>query len=190
MMRVLTSIRLTDTAQAIRICARWLSEGLGLKVLEYRIGNAFTGSIDILAAGAGRVYLVTVNTGRLGDALLEALTAYRWYLENREFLGRVYGTEGISLTGEPVHVLLSNEYPPEIRSILLQGLKVEFRLFKYLVMGSEEAPELYVEELIPPGRSEETRVPALDEIRSELGIEQAGLSDEEIGDFLAALRAG
>ncbi|HPJ08805.1 MAG TPA: hypothetical protein PLB09_12325 [Deltaproteobacteria bacterium] len=190
MMRVLTSIRLTDTAQAIRICARWLREGLGLKVLEYRIGNAFTGSIDILAAGAGRVYLVTVNTGRLGDALLEALTAYRWYLENREFLGRVYGTEGISLTGEPVLVLLSNEYPPEIRSILLQGLKVEFRLFKYLVMGSEEAPELYVEELIPPGRSEETRVPALDEIRSELGIEQAGLSDEEIGDFLAALRAG
>ena len=62
--------------------------------------------------------------------------------------------------------------------------------FKYLVMGSEEAPELYVEELIPPGRSEETRVPDLDEIRRELGIEQAGLSDEEIGDFLAALRAG
>lgn len=190
MMRLLKPIQLTDTAQTIRICAQWLKEDLGLKVVEYRIGNAFTGSIDILAADAGRAYLVTINTGRLSDALLEALTGYRWYLENREFLDRVYGTEGISLMGQPVLMLLSNEFPPETRSIFLQGLKVDFRLFKYLVMGSEETPELYVEELLPSGTPEKTQVQDLDKIRRELGIEQAGLDDEEIRDFLLTMKAG
>lgn len=137
MMRLLKPIHLTDSGQTIRICASWLKEDLGLKVVEYRIGNAFTGSIDILAVDADRVYLVTVNTGSLGDALLDALTGYRWFMENREFLERVYGAEGISLTGQPVLMLLSNEFPPEIRSIFLRGLRVDFRLFKYLLMGTE-----------------------------------------------------
>ena len=190
MMRLLKPIRLSDTAQTIRICAQWLREDLGLKVVEYRIGNAFTGSIDILAVDAGRVYLVTVNAGRLSDALLEALTGYRWFLENREFLDRVYGTEGISIMGQPMLLLLSNEFPPETQSVFLRGLKVDFRLFKYLVMGSEEAPELYVEELLPPGSSEKAQVQDLEKIRRDLGIEQAELNDEEIRDFFATMKAG
>jgi hypothetical protein len=85
-------------------------------------------------------------------------------------------------------VLLSPEYPPEIHSVLRLGLVVEFRLFKYLVLGSEDEPDLYVEEV--PGHEAASDPQALDpaEIKRELGIEKAGLADEEIVEFLAAVR--
>lgn len=187
-MRLLRAVHLEDSGQLIRVCAQWLREDLGLKVVEYRIGNAFTGSIDILAVDAQGVHLVTVNTGRLGDALLEALTGYRWFLENRGFLQRVYGTDDVDLMGQPALVLLSSEFPPEIRTILVQALKVEVRLFRYLVMGTEENPEFYAEELTTPVIRGEDTVEDLNTIRKDLGIEEAGLDDDEIRDFLSAVR--
>jgi hypothetical protein len=189
-MRLLKPIHMGDAAQVIRICAQWLKEDLGFRVVEYRIGNAFTGSIDILAVDAVRVYLITVNTGRLSDALMEALTGYRWFLENREFLDRVYHTDEISLLGPPTLLLLSPDFPPEIHSILLQGLKMEFRLFRYIVTGTEDDPDLYVEELAAHGLTESAGEMDLDKIRRDLGIEAAGLEDEEIRDFLRSMRAG
>ena len=88
MMRFLKPVNIADSAHIIRICAQWLKEGLGLRIVQYRIGNSFTGSIDILAVDKDRIYLVTINTGKLSDPLLGALTGYRWYLENREFLAQ------------------------------------------------------------------------------------------------------
>ncbi len=188
MMRLLKPVSVADTARLIRLCAQWVKDGLGLGIVEYRIGNAFTGSIDILAVDRSRVYLVTVNTGSLADAILEALTGYRWFCENSEFLHRVYRSGSIDLLQKPVLVLLSPEYPPEIHSVLRLGLAVEFRLFKYLVLGSEDEPELYVEEVHGHGAATAPATFDPAEIRRELGIEKAGLGDDEIVEFLTAVR--
>lgn len=190
MMRLLKPLRLTDAAWITRICGHWLREELDLQIVEYRIGNAFTGSIDILAVDAHRVYLVTVNTARLGDALFEALTGYRWFLENREFLDRVHGTGTMSLLRDPVLMLLSPDFPPGVRQVFLQTLKVDVRLFRYMVMGSEEQPEFYVEELFAAGGPGHADEEDLNGIRMELAIDRAGLSDEEIREFLAVMRSG
>ncbi len=187
MMRLLKPVRIGDTSRIIRMCAQWIREDLGLHVVEYRIGNAFTGSIDILAVDADRVYFLTVNTGRLGDALLGALTGYRWFLENREFLDRVYHSDEVNLFGQPVLVLLSPDFPPEIHSILSNGLGIEFRLFRYFLTGSEEAPDLYVDEVLPNGAAAQEESTRFDGLVRELGIERAGLDADEVRDFLAAV---
>ncbi len=189
MMRMLKPVNIADTAHIIRMCAGWLKEGLGLKIVEYRIGNSFTGSIDILAGGRDAVYLVTINTGRLGDALLGALTGYRWYLENREFLARVYQPGEVDL-GLPTRLMiLSPSFPPEISSILGHGLKAEVRLFQYIILGSEDDPDICVEEICPSAAPEEHGTRSFAALAKELGVEEAGMSDDEMGRFLDAMRA-
>jgi hypothetical protein len=189
MMRLLQPADAADTARIVRTCARWLREAMGIAVVEYRIGNTFTGSIDILAADREHVYLVTVTTGRLGDALLGALTGHRWFLENRGFLARVYQSDETDLALPPVLMILSPSFPPEIASILGHGLKPEVRLFQYSIFGSEDAPELHVEELKVSPESGGPSDEDIQSLASELGIERAGLPEGEIRDFLAAVRA-
>ncbi|HVN72862.1 MAG TPA: hypothetical protein VMU10_12670 [Desulfomonilia bacterium] len=188
MMRLLKPVNMADSARIIRICAQWLKEGLGLKIVEYRIGNAFTGSIDILAANTENVYLVTINNDRLSDALLCALTGYRWYLENRDFLARIYQTHEIDLSLPPLLMILSPSFPSEIGSILKLGLKADVRLFKYLILGSEEDPDIYVEELFTSRLHEDAPATGFSDLKKELRIEEADLTDEEIGEFLTAMR--
>lgn len=189
MMRMLKPANITDPDHISRICAGWIKEGLGLRIIDYRIGNSFTGSIDIMAAGKGIVNLVYINTGSLSDTLLCALTGYRWYLENREFLARVYQTGELDLSAPTRLMILSPSFPPEISSILSHGLKVPLKLFQYLIFGSEDNPEIYVEEVSMPAPQQEqgTRGNAL--LIKELGLEKAGMSDDEVGRFLHAMRA-
>lgn len=187
MMRLLKPLAIVDSAQVMRICAQWLRDELGLAIVEYRIGNSFTGSIDILATDDKRVFLVTINTGRLGDALLGALTGYRWFLENRDFLARVYHSDTVNLLLEPVLVILSGDFPPEIHSIFRHGLRIDFRLFKYVVFGSEDDPDLYVEEVILPAAAPEAISRDLAALRHELGIERSDLTDQEIIEFQRAM---
>jgi hypothetical protein len=188
MMRFLKTINIADSAHIIRICAQWLKEGLGLRIVEYRIGNAFTGSIDILAVDKDKICLVTINTGRLGDALLGALTGHRWYLENRDFLARVYQEGEIDFTLPVMLMILSPSFPPEISSILHHGLKADVKLFQYVILGSENDPDIYVEEVCTSRVTQEA-AQGFAGLTQELGIEKAGLSDDEISDFLTAMRA-
>ena len=188
MMRFLKPVNIADSAHIIRICAQWLSQGLGLRIVEYRIGNSFTGSIDILAVDKGKIYLVTINTGKISDALLGALTGYRWYLENREFLARVYQPSEIDFTLPAMLIILSPSFPAEINSILQHGLKADVRLFQYVILGSENDPDIFVEEIctsdVPQGVTQ-----SFAGLTQELGIEKAGLTDGEISEFLMAIRA-
>lgn len=187
-MRFLKPVNIADSAHIIRICAQWLKEGLGLRIVEYRIGNSFTGSIDILAVDQSKIYLVTINTGKLSDALLGALTGYRWYLENREFLTRVYQPSEIDFTLPAMLIILSPSFPAEINSILQHCLKADVRLFQYIILGSEDDPDIYVEEICTSDApQEETQSCA--GLTQELGIEKAGLTDKEISEFLIAMRA-
>jgi hypothetical protein len=188
MMRFLKPVNIADSAHIIRICAQWLKDGLGLRIVEYRMGNSFTGSIDILAVDKGKIYLVTINTGKLSDALLGALTGYRWYLENREFLARVYQPSEIDFRLPAMLIILSPSFPAEINSILQHGLKADVRLFQYVILGSENDPDIYVEEICtsdaPQGVTQ-----SFEGLTQELGIEKAGLTDKEISEFLIAMGA-
>jgi hypothetical protein len=188
-MRLLRPLALKDPADMTRLCARWLTDELGCEIVEYRIGNQFTGSIDILAVCGPMVYLVTVDTGGLGEALLGSITGYVWFMENRPFLDRIYGSASISLMGEPVVLLLSDAFPGHIRRVLDGALKVRFRLFRYSLMGTEEDPVLCVNELqnidgaqVYEGDDPEALIRSLD-------MEDAGLSEGEVRAFLAAMRA-
>ena len=188
MMRFLKPVNIADSARIIRICAQWLSQGLGLRIVEYRIGNSFTGSIDILAVDKDKIYLVTINTGRLSDALLAALTGYRWYLENREFLARVYQPSEIDFTLPEMLMILSPSFPAEISSILHHGLKANVRLFQYVILGSETDPDIYVEEICTSQAPQEA-IQGCPGLTQELGIEKAGLTEGEINEFFMAMRA-
>jgi hypothetical protein len=188
MMRFLKPVNIVDSAHIIRICAQWLKEELSLKIVEYRIGNSFTGSIDILAVGKGKIYLITINTDKLSDSLLGALTGYRWYFENREFLARVYQPSEIDFTLPVMLMILSPSFPPEINSILQHGLKADVRLFQYVILGSENAPDIYVEEICTSDAPQEV-TQSYAGLTQELGIEKAGLSDKEISEFFMAMRA-
>jgi hypothetical protein len=188
MMRFLKSVNLSDTAHIIRICAQWIKEGLGLRIVEYRIGNSFTGSIDILAVDKDKIYLVTINTGKLSDALLGALTGYRWYLENREFLARVYQPGEVDFTLPTMLMILSPSFPPEINSILQSSLKADVRLFQYVILGSENDPDIYVEEICI-SEAQQKVSQGFEGLMQELRIEKAGLTEGEIREFLIAMRA-
>jgi hypothetical protein len=188
MMRFLKPVNIADSAHIIRICALWLKEGLGLRIVEYRIGNSFTGSIDILAVDKDKIYLVTINTGKLSDALFGALTGYRWYLENREFLARVYQPSEIDFTLPTMLMILSPSFPPEINSILQHGLKADVRLFQYVILGSENDPDIYVEEM-RTSEAPQVVTQSFEGLTQELGIEKAGLANKEISEFLMAMRA-
>ena len=189
MMRLLKPVNITDPARVIRLCTQWIKEGLGLRVVEYRIGNTFTGSIDILATDSSKIYLVTINTDRLSDALLSALRGYGWYIENLDFLTRIYQPSEIDFSFPPVLMILSASFPPEITSILRHGLKADVRLFRYLILGSEDDPDLYVEELGGTHIAVDSAPFDPAALKQELGIEEAGLTDEEIKGFLIAMRA-
>jgi len=189
MMHLLKPVHITDPARVIRLCAQWIKEGLGLRIVEYRIGNTFTGSIDILATDSSKIYLITINTDRLGDALLGALRGYGWYIENLGFLTRIYQPSEIDFSLPPVLMILSTSFPPEITSILGHGLKADVRLFRYLILGSEDDPDLYVEELGGTHIAVDAAPFDPAALKQELGIEEAGLTDEEIKEFLTAMRA-
>jgi len=187
--RLMAPLAARDPAEIARSCAQWLGSELGLHIVEYRIGNPFTGCIDILAAGKGEVHLVTVTAGGFGDALLGALTSYRWFMDNRAFLERLYGSQDVTLAGKPVLSIFSNSFPSGIQDVLACTVSVEIRLFRYSLMGTPEETVLCVVQagLRQPeaGGVDED----IDALVQELAIGKAGLGRDEIRDFLAAMRA-
>ena len=186
-MRFLKPIN-ADHDHITRMCGHWFRDELGLKIVEYQLGNTFTGCIDMLATDGMKVSLITVNSARFDEALLRSLMGFRWLHENKEFLSRVYGPQEIDLLLPLEIVILSPTFPPEALSILRQALKLPVRLFRYMLFDSEGDPEIYIEEL-SDHVSQERSSSNFDRLRRELGIEKAGLTDEEILEFQAAMRA-
>ncbi len=177
-----------DHDQTTRMCGHWFRDELGLKIVEYHLGNTFTGRIDMLATDGVKVFLITINSARFDEALLRSLMGFRWLLENKEFLSRAYGPQEINLLLPLEMVILSPTFPPEALSILRQALKLPARLFRYMLFDSEGDPEIYIEEL-SDHVSQERSSSNFDRLSRELGIEKAGLTDEEIREFQTAMRA-
>jgi hypothetical protein len=187
-MRFLKPSTNLDQDRLTRTCALWFKDELKLRIVEYGLGNSFTGRIDMLATDGSKVYLITINSSRFEDALLQSLMGFRWFHENIDFLSRVYGPEEIDMSLQPVIVILSPDFPHEALSVLSHTLRLPVRLFKYLLFDSADETDLYVEELLPP--DDPARHPAVDpeSLRKELSIEKADLTDDEIREFIAAIR--
>jgi hypothetical protein len=187
-MRFLKPLSNLDHDRITRICALWFKDELKFRIVEYGLGNSFTGRIDMLATDGTKVYLITINADRFENALLQSLMGFRWFHENIDFLSRVYSHEEIDMSLPPVIVILSPEFPPEALSVLTHTLRLPVRLFKYLMFDSEKDADLYVEELLHPDSA--ANHPPIDpeELRKELDIEKAGLTDEEILLFHKAMR--
>jgi len=187
-MRFLKTLENPDHDRMSRVCAIWLRDEMRFRIVEFGLGNSFTGCIDMLATGEKNIYLVTVNTGRFEDAVLHSLTGFRWFHENIDFLSRVYSADEIDLSLPPVILMFSSVFPPDALSVLNNGLRLPVRLFKYLAFQTENDADLYVEELLHPEGLDGKPFIDPDALRKELGIEQAGLTDEEIMEFMTAVR--
>jgi hypothetical protein len=189
-MRYLKPLSETDCKQMTHACAQWFSQELGLRIVEYRLGNAFTGCIDMLATDEKNVFLITVNEERLEDAMLRSLMGYWWYHANLSFLGRCYTKEEIDLSLMPVIIIASPTFIPEAFSIFEHALRPPIRLFRYVLLGSSKDPDLYIEELSSPHAALQPFTDHLAELKQELAIEKAGLTDDEIQDFLSSMKEG
>ena len=169
-----------------QICAQYFREARGLHIVEHNLGNAFTGRIDLLATDHARVFLVTIGTGEFADSLLRSFMGYRWFRENREFLERIYSAEEIDVTLPPCLVILSQDIPVGAAAMCRDICTVPVSLCRYRLFGSEDDPDISIEGVAEPDRIS-LQGSSLDELRKELGIEHAGLTDQEIRDFRAAM---
>lgn len=186
-MRYLKPVSGGDHELTTRTHARWFTDELGLRIVEYHLGNAFTGAIDLLATDDRQVYLITVGEGRLEDALLRALTGAWWFQANLAFLQRGYPKQEIDLTLPVVLMICASSFPHEASSICAQTLKLPVRLFRAVLLGAAEDPDLYIEELTPSQTVPPKAPEDLAALRVALGIEKAGVTDEEIREFRTAM---
>jgi hypothetical protein len=170
-----------------QICAQYFKEAQGLRVVEYDLGNAFTGRIDLLATDGSGVQLITIGTADFPHDLYRALTGYRWFRENQEFLRRIYSLDEINL-GLPLSlVILSQELPPGAGELCREILSVPVALYSYRLYGTGDDPDISMECVSQPGEGNRPMAEDLGALRRDLGIEAAGLTDQDIRDFRQAL---
>jgi hypothetical protein len=183
-MRFLKPLVPGDHAEMAKACAQWFRDEMGLKIVEYHLGNAFTGSIDILATDGASLSLITVSSAEVEEALLRSLTGLWWFGANKTFLARVFSKTELDLDLPLQIMIMAPHFPPQAKAILSQTLTVPVRLFRFMAFGSEAEPELFIEELGTPSPAPQAvQAEDFNALRRELGIDKASLSDEEIRDF-------
>ena len=189
MSRILKPVSLQRTEYLQQICARYFIHEHGFRIIEFNLGNTFTGNVDLLAATDTSLFLITIGSTGFADALLRSLTGYRWFRENRDFLRRIYPPEDINIDLPVCLIILSLEFPPEIPSILDEVCSVPVGLYRYRLLGSADDPDIFIEDICSPAGSEAGHELDPDALRKELGIEHANLSDDDIREFFHAMRA-
>ena len=183
-MRFLKPLIPGDPVEMAKACSQWFRDELGLKIVEYNLGNTFTGSIDILATDGSCLFLITVSSTQIEEALLRSLTGLWWFSANKTFLDRIFSKTELDLKLPLQIMILAPNFPPEAKAIFSQALTVPVRLFRYMAFGSEANPELFIEELGAPACAPRpAQAEDFNVLRRELGIDKAGLSDDEIRDF-------
>ncbi|MGC9323660.1 MAG: hypothetical protein ACP5G0_02810 [Desulfomonilia bacterium] len=189
MTKFLKPLTIADHEQVVKICAQYFTSELGFRILEFNLGNTYTGSIDLLAVNHTRVHLIFINTSHFPDTLFRSLTGYRRFRQDSDFLCRVYGAKDVNFDLTPELVILSPDFLPEISSVLREMMRVPVKLFRYLMFGHESDPELFVEELVESKRESAQEGLDLAAVRKNLGIEESVLTDDEIREFLAQMRS-
>ena len=185
MSQILKPIAPQDVKYLHQICAQYFISERGFRIAEYNLGNPFTGNIDLLASDKTAVYLITINSAYFADSLLRSLTGYRWFKENKSFLRRIYPSEDIAIDLPVQLIILSQDFPPEIYSIVEEGCSVPVGLYQYRLFGSSHDPDIFIEDIHCPDRLHQADPDAL---RTQLKIEAARLSDDDIREFQRAMR--
>jgi hypothetical protein len=188
MSRILKPVSAQDVKYLHQICAQYFIGERAFHIAEFNLGNTFTGNIDLLASDEMRVYLITINIADFAGALLRAFTGYRWFMKNRDFLERIYPPEVVDI-GLPVQlIILSQDFPPEIPSIVDEVCSVPLGLYRYRLFGSAQDPDIFIEEIQSPGRTLPAQDEEPDTLRKRLKIQAANLSDDDIREFQHAMR--
>jgi len=187
MTRILKPVSSRTVKYLNQICAQYFKETHGFRIIEYDLGNSFTGRIDLLAADKSRVCLITIGTTDFSHALFRSLMGYRWFRENLDFLKRAYSPEEIDLA-MPVNLLiLSQDFPSGSCGMCEDIFTVPLCLYRYQLFGSGDDPDVHIENLSEPPEGAPLPGENFDALRKELGIEHAGLSDQDIREFRAAM---
>jgi hypothetical protein len=171
-----------------QICARYFAEEHGFSIVEYNLGNTFTGNIDILATDGNSLLLITINRDDFAGSLLRSFMGYRLFKENHEFLRRVYPPEDVNIDLPVSLIVLSQEFPPDMDAVLRQVCSIPVKFYRYRLFGNQDDPDIFIEDICSTVSFEVIKEQDLDELRKKLGIEPADLSDEEILEFQAAMR--
>lgn len=170
-----------------QVCGQYFRDACGLRVIEYNLGNNFTGMIDLLATDDSRIYLVTIGTADFPHSLFRSLMGYRWFKENIEFLRRAYSREEVDMTLPLSIIILSQEFPPGTSEMCEEICTAPISLYRYRLFGSDEDPDISMENISCPREEPASPEQDLQALRTDLGIEQAGLTDQEIIDFRSAM---
>jgi len=185
MTRILKPISAQDAKYIHQICAQYFISERGFRIAEYNLGNAYTGNIDLLGSDENALHLITINSGDFAGALLRAFMGYRWFRENRDFLARIYPPDDIDMDLPVQLTLASQDFPPEMHSVLAEVCSVPVGLYRYRLFGSTHDPDFFIEEIgrIHPAQEEDPEA-----VRTQLDIGAANLSDEDIREFQRAMR--
>ncbi len=187
MTRILKPVPSKTVKYLHQICAQYFRETHGYRIIEYNLGNNFTGRIDLLATDCSKVYLITIGTADFAHALFRSLMGYRWFRENLDFLRRVYSAEEIDLRLPPCLVILSQDVPSGTCEMCEELCSVPISLYRYGLFGSGEDPDMSIESISGPIEVSATAEENLSALRKDLGIELAMISDQDIRDFRAAM---
>lgn len=187
MTRILKPVPSKTVKYLNQICAQYFKEERGCHIIEYNLGNSFTGRVDLLAADKSGVYLITIGTADFPHALFRSLMGYRWFKENLGFLKRAYSPEEIDLTLPVSLVILSQDFPSGTCDMCEDICTVPISLYRYRLFGSGDDPDISMESLSELPEEAPLAGENLDILRKELGIESADLSDRDINDFRAAM---
>jgi hypothetical protein len=188
MSRILKPITAQNVKYLHQICAQYFISERGFCIAEYNLGNSFTGNIDLLASDENAVYLTTINSADFAGALLRSFTGYRWFRKNRDFLRRIYLPDDIDIDLPVRLIILSQDFPPEIHSIVDEVCSVPVELYRYRLFGSSHDPDIFIEEIQCPDRTHPAHEEDPDALRTQLKIEAANLSDDDIREFQRAMQ--
>jgi hypothetical protein len=188
MSRILKSVSSQKVEYLHQICARYFVDEHGFSVVEYNLGNTFTGNIDILATDGSSLFLITINRDDFAGSLLRLFMGYRWFKENYEFLRRIYPPEDVNIDLPVSLIVLSQEFPPDMDAVLRQVCSIPVKFYRYRLFGNQDDPDIFIEDIFSTVSLEVIGEQDLGDLRKELGIEPADLSDEEILGLMIFIR--
>ncbi|MGA1824065.1 MAG: hypothetical protein ACMUIP_05310 [bacterium] len=206
MARILKPITIYDPAKLSTICSQFLIDEYGLRIIDSTIDYNDIVKIDVLAVcereiaprviDSKKIYLITIDSSDFNEALIRAFSGYKWFMDNKVLLHRIYSSADIDLERSPSLLIVSPNAPSETYVILKDVCKVPLNYLKFTLFGSESDPDIFIEDFVIKDEADDSHNQShrenyselhSDTLRKELNIEFSNLTDEEIKEFLQSI---